>query len=80
MFSDVVHIVPRQLQTNCDSSVIGPAILELFGLLLVKSFDLSTKQPEEIGSYLLKILETKVSLTAEEFERLTAEIIAKIKY
>jgi hypothetical protein len=59
----------------------GPAMVELFGVLIVKSDSLwneNKDNPDKLAQLLINVIKEHVSLKQEEFEELKKEIEAEI--
>ena len=75
----LIHIIPRQLEnqvTACNLG-FGPAMVELYGIFIVKSEELWAKfkdEPDQLALTLIDVIKKHVSLGPEEFEDLKKEV------
>jgi hypothetical protein len=75
----MIHIIPRQLETRVTACNLGfgPAMVELFGIFVVKSEELWAKykdDPDQLAMALIDVIKKHVSLGPEEFEDLKKEV------
>jgi len=75
----LIHIIPRQLETQVTACNLGfgPAMVELFGIFVVKSEELWAKykdDPDQLAITLIDVIKKRVSLGPEEFEDLKKEV------
>jgi len=75
----LIHIIPRQLETQVTACNLGfgPAMVELFGIFVVKSEELWAKYkdyPDQLAITLIDVIKKHVSLGPEEFEDLKNEV------
>lgn len=63
----MIHIVPRRHESEVSGEIgFGPAMVELFGIFIVKHPDLWNKYTEDtssLASLLIEIMRTRVSLS-----------------
>ena len=75
----LIHIIPRQLETQVTACNLGfgPAMVELYGIFIVKSEELWAKykdDPDQLALTLIDVIKKHVSLGPEEFEDLKKEV------
>ena len=76
---ELIHIIPRQLETQVTACNLGfgPAMVELYGVFIVKSEELWAKykdEPDQLAVTLIEVIKKHVSLGPEEFEELKKEV------
>lgn len=77
MRDTVIHIVPRRHESEVPADIgFGPAIVELFGIFIVKDSALWAQYAEDVPSLvniLGEIMRKHVSLSKEDFASLAVE-------
>jgi len=80
MRDTIIHIVPRRHENEVPADIgFGPAIVELFGIFIVKDSALWAKYAEDLPSLVTilgEIMRKHVSLAKEEFSSLAVEAAA----
>ena len=76
-----IHIIPRQMESSlaeCSHLGFRPAMVELFGIFLVKSASLweeYAERREELVHMLAQTVREKVSLSEEVFEEIKKALL-----
>lgn len=74
-----IYVIPRQVETNLKGD-FGPAMLELFGVFIIKSVEKWDAYNEEATPLaLIKEMKENVGLGDEEFESIKIEVIKRFK-
>ena len=79
---DLIHIIPRQHESALNDCVdlfgFGPAMVELFGVFIVKNCDTWGQyldDSDSLAHLLIEVIKNKVSLRDDDFKAMQKEVI-----